>query len=107
MKYNVKILDRAANDADEIYGWLAKRSPQGAWHWYEAYLAAADSLSQEPARHPLAPELLASTRKVHELHFKTRRGRRYRMLFVIIGAEVRVVSIRGHGQPPVIDSDLG
>jgi plasmid stabilization system protein ParE len=45
MKFIVNIPGRATADADEIYVWIAKRSPQGALQWHLAYLAAAASLS--------------------------------------------------------------
>jgi plasmid stabilization system protein ParE len=106
MKFFVKILDRATADSDEIYLWIAKRSRQGAWHWHEAFLAAAASLADDAQQHPIAPELLSFPEEVRELHFKTRRGRRYRLLFVIVGKEVRVVSVRGYGEPPVTIADL-
>jgi plasmid stabilization system protein ParE len=60
MKFYVKILDGALADAEVIYGWIVKRSPQGAWHWYQAFLAAADSLDQDPEQHSKAPEFVAS-----------------------------------------------
>ncbi len=62
MKFTVQILDRASGDADEIYLWIAKRSPRGAGHWHASFLAAAASLADDPQQHPLAAEFLP-TRK--------------------------------------------
>ncbi len=106
MKFIVNIPGRATADADEIYVWIAKRSPQGALHWHLTYLAAAASLSDDPHRHPLAHESSLLHDDVRELHFKTRRGKKYRLLFAISGNVVRVLSVRAPGLPPVVDNDL-
>ena len=106
MSYQVKILGRAMADADAIYLWIAKRSRQGAWRWHEALLSAAAILSEQPHQHPLAPESQELPEVVRELLFKTPRGRKYRLLFVIFGNEVRIVSVRGPGQPPVTADDV-
>lgn len=106
MKRHVNILARARDDADKIFDWIAERSPPGAASWHEAFHAAAMSLSDDAQRHPIAPELQTLAEEVRELHFRTRYGKRYRMLFVIIGNEVRILRIRGPGQPPVTSEDL-
>ena len=106
MKRHVTILARAHENADEILGWIAERSPQGAASWHAAFQAAAVMLSNDAQRHPIAPEFRTLAEEVRELHFRTRHGKRYRMLFVIDGNEVRILCIRGPGQPPVTSEDL-
>ena len=106
MKRVVNILAQARSDADIIFGWIAERSPQGAARWHEAFQAAASTLSDDAQRHPIAPELQQLPDEVRELHFRTPRGRRYRILVVIVDNEVRVLRIRGPGQPPVSRHDL-
>ncbi len=106
MKHYVKILDPAFADAEVIYRWIAKRSPQGAWQWYKGFLAAVDSLAVDPERHPRAPEFQTSNRDIRELDFKTRRGRKYRMLFMAVGNQVHILSVRGFGQDDVTEADL-
>lgn len=106
MKRSVNILARARRDADTIFGWIAERSPQGAARWHEAFQAAAATLSDDAERYPIAPELRKLPEEVRELHFRTQHGKRYRMLFVIVAIEVRILCIRGPGQPPVTSEDL-
>ena len=43
---------------------------------------------------------------VRQALFKTRRGRIYRMLFTIVGNEVRILRVRGPGQAPVVADDV-
>ncbi len=43
---------------------------------------------------------------IRNVLFKTRRGRTYQMLFVIRGAAVHVVSIRGAGQQPIRPDEI-
>ena len=106
MKFTVRILTRASADADTIFRWLAKHSPQGAVHWYDALLASAALLASDPLRHPRVPEILNFPEEVREVHFKTRRGRRYRLLFVVVEDEVRILGVRGPGQTTVTPDDL-
>jgi plasmid stabilization system protein ParE len=106
MKRHVKLLARARGDADDIFSWIAERSPKGAASWHQSFQDAAATLSDDAERHAIAPELTAIPEEVREFYFRTRHGRRYRILFVIVGAEVRILRIRGPGQPPVMDEDL-
>ena len=103
MNYRVVVTAEADRNVDEIYGWIAERSPQGAAHWFAAFLEAVDSLIVEPERHPLAPESTHFSKAVRQLLFKTRRGRRYRVLFNVEGTTVSVVYVRGPGQAPLTE----
>jgi hypothetical protein len=85
---------------------LLTPSPLGAARWYGAFLAAARDLSDSPERHALAPESEVLDRQVRQRFFKTRRGRTYRILFVVAADEVRVLRVRGPGQPPISAKDL-
>ncbi|QDU25385.1 hypothetical protein ETAA8_04530 [Anatilimnocola aggregata] len=106
MKRHVTLLARARSDADKIFDWIATRSLLGALSWHEAFLAAAATLSEDAQRHPIAPELRELAEEVRELHFRTRYGKRNRILFMIVGNEVRILCIRGPGQSPVTSTDL-
>lgn len=107
MTYRVVILRRADADMDAIYVWLANRSVAGAGRWYRAFLEAAASLSSNPYRCGSAPESVAVGYDIRQHFFKTPRGRKYRMLYLITGDEVRVLRVRGPGQALVTGSDLG
>jgi hypothetical protein len=57
-------------------------------------------------QHGYASEGRLLGRNVREKFFKTRQGRRYRLLYTINGDVVRVLRVRGPGQPPVRRRDL-
>jgi plasmid stabilization system protein ParE len=106
MKYNVSILQRAQLDIDEIYDWIAKHSPAGAVRWYTAFCEVIAALQQDAYRFSLAPESEVLGLEIRQRLFKTRRGRTYRLLFTIVGSNVRVLPIRGPGQRPIKIHDL-
>jgi plasmid stabilization system protein ParE len=106
MNFPVRILGRAASDADSIFDWLASRSPAGSARWYAAFLTAADSLSIDPFRHDVAPESEILGLDIRHRFFKTRRGRVYRLLFVVVDDEVRILRVRGPGQPPLTAEEV-
>jgi plasmid stabilization system protein ParE len=98
MNYIVEVSDRADEDAQVIYDWIAERSPAGALRWYEAYQAAVVRLEIDAERHPLAAESNWFPREVRQILFKTRKGLRYRILYTISGSKVDVLHVRGPGQ---------
>jgi plasmid stabilization system protein ParE len=107
MIYRVVISRRTEEDADAIYIWLAKRSVVGAGRWYRTFLDAAASLNNNPSRCGLAPESVAVGYEIRQHLFKTPRGRKYRLLYLVTGDEVRILRVRGPGQAPVTGADLG
>lgn len=107
MAFKLVLLRRAQADVDAIYDWIAKRSRSGAASWYDAFLDAADAIERDPDSCPAAPEAKRLHLDLRQRLFKTRRGRAYRMLFVIANNQVRVLRIRGHGQAPVKRRDIG
>jgi hypothetical protein len=38
--------------------------------------------------------------------FSTRHGHIYRAVFAIVGHQVRILRVRGPGQPPLLDNEL-
>ncbi|MEQ1825344.1 MAG: type II toxin-antitoxin system RelE/ParE family toxin [Pirellula sp.] len=104
--FEVKLLRIAHEDVESIYCWLLKRSPIGANRWYLAFQEAAMDLSREPERFGLAPEANELTEAVRQRLFKTSAGRSYRILFLIVDAEVLVLRVRGPGQKMVQLADL-
>ena len=105
MTYRVVILRCADEDSSAIYVWLAKRSSAGAGRWYRTFLAAAASLKNNPLRHSLAPSPDKSVMRCGST-FLTPRGRKFHLLFLLVGDEVRILRIRGPGQASVTRSDL-
>ena len=105
-EYRVAISSRAERDADDIYAWIASRSPDGASKWYSAFRNILRSLEEDPVRHARAPE--ASNLGVHiqQALFKTRYGHTYRALYTLVGNTVHVVAVRGAGEELVTLDDV-
>ena len=106
MSFTVRTLPQAEFDAQQIYDWINERSPDGSRRWWEAFLVACDNLKQDPARYSLAPEARWCDREIRQLLFRTRRGRYYRLLYLIVEAEVRIIRVRGPGQPDLSPDEL-
>jgi toxin ParE1/3/4 len=101
MTYSVRVLRRARDDVDAMFQWIHERSPAGAASWHTAWLEAAHSLAENPFQFALAAENEQFDHEVRERFFKTRRGRRYRIVFSIVETEVRILRVRGPGQRPL------
>jgi plasmid stabilization system protein ParE len=106
MSYRVRILPRAERDAQQIFNWIAERSPDGAVRWWDAFDTAVEKLAARPLGYGLAPEDELTDHKLQQFLFKTRRGRTYRGVFVVVDDEVRILRIRGPGQPPMEADEL-
>jgi plasmid stabilization system protein ParE len=101
VEYSVVVHRLAQQDVENIYAWLSRRSRPGAVRWYAAFLQAVENLRRNPARCPLAREASRIGVEVREQFFKTRRGRRYRLLFMMDERIVRVLRIRGPGRSTI------
>jgi plasmid stabilization system protein ParE len=107
MRFIVRVLGRAQADVLDCYAYLADRSPQGAANWFNRFAETRDRLSRDPARRPVAAESRFVDYEIREVLFKTRRGKPYRILFTIVGDEVRVLRVRGPGQDDLREDDFG
>jgi len=56
MAYRVDISRPALIDAENIYVWIKRSSPEAADDWFRGLVSATESLSEFPNRCPLAPE---------------------------------------------------
>jgi len=106
MAYEVRILPRAEVDVQRIYDWIKQRSPSGANSWWLAFEKARAELGLHPLSYSLAPEAEGSSREVRQILFKTRRGHYYRALYVVVSSSVRVLRVRGPGQPELFDDEI-
>jgi plasmid stabilization system protein ParE len=106
MSYQVRLLTRARDDLDVILAYIAERSPQGAARLADSFEKAMLLLEKNPLLPPLAPESEDLKRPIRHIMFRTRAGRAYRALFTVVGEEVRVLRIRGAGQPNVSAEDV-
>ena len=111
MKFRINVVRRANRDVDQILSWLAhhQKAPEAAVRWYRAFEAALSRLAKFGDQQPFAPENDLVDFELRHMTFKTPRGQLYRMLFTIIGDEVRVIHVRGCGQDlvPVAKLHLG
>lgn len=106
MTFQVRLLRRGQSDVDDIYLWLRKRSPAGAVAWYAAFLERLDDLSSNATACSIAPESQRLDFELRQAFFRTRRGRTYRLLFMLREEEVLVLRVRGPGQRPVTRRDF-
>ena len=106
MKYVVRISRRAWQDADAIFAWLAGHSAPDAARWFDAMLAAAQELTENPYSYGVIPEPVSDRHTVRQRLFKTPRGRSYRLIFTVIDQRVFVLRIRGPGQPLLSQEEL-
>jgi plasmid stabilization system protein ParE len=107
MNRSLRILARARADIDRIFDWLEKRSPQGAATWYNALFDAVGRIVGNPESYASAAEALPRwNRKIQQALFKTTRGNRYRIVFELAETEIRILRVRGPGQPPLRRRDL-
>ena len=106
MTYRVKALRKAEADVRSIARYIYKYSPQGAAEWLNAYRGARTRLAQNADSCAAAEESGSFTIDVKQAFFKTRRGRPYRLLFTIVGEDVRILRVRCPGQAPVTPEEL-
>lgn len=106
MKLQLVILPRAERDLEAIFCYIAERNSKGALRWLEAFKTASARTVDFPESHALAPEHHDSDREIRHFFFRTKRGHIYRGLFVIVEDELRVLRIRGKGQPPLTHDEL-
>lgn len=106
MSTEVELSLRAEKDLDDILAWIASRSPQGARMWLARWKEVCRLLSEQPESCLLAPENSDHEEEIRHIVFKTRSGRKYRVLFVIRGNRVFVTNLRGPGQDLVPPDEL-
>jgi plasmid stabilization system protein ParE len=106
MKYQVIALRRAEADVRHIARWIAQRSQQGADSWLDAYEQLLIRLAEQPDSCAAAAEDSQCSVPLKQALFGTRQGRIYRAVFTIVGDQVRILRVRGPGQPPLQDDEL-
>lgn len=106
MTYVSRLLSDAHLDFAGIVEWLGSKSSDGANRWIDAFDAALIAIAQNPLQQRLAPEEEILKRDVREFFFSTKRGRRYRIVFTVVGNEVRILRVRGPGQELLTLDDL-
>jgi plasmid stabilization system protein ParE len=89
MRYRVVVPPEAAEELDEVVGWIARQAPENAIRWYERLLDSIRSLADFPQRCPVAPEAASVGMEIRQLLFGD-----YRILFTISGKVVQALHVR-------------
>ena len=98
MTHVIRMLSDANRDFATIVEWLQSKSLDGANRWIDAFDAALTAITEAPLQQSLASEDEFIRRDVRQYFFSTKQGRRYRIVFTVVGNEVRVLRVRGPGQ---------
>ena len=95
MNFRIEITERARDDADTAYAWMAENiSAAHAEKWYQELFEQIDTLVHFPARCPIARESRKSPEEIRELTYGKRRHKhKYRILFAIRGDVVAILSV--------------
>lgn len=101
MSFKVNLSARAERDLDHILEYLLARSPQGAATWLSRWDEVLVQLQESADQTTLAPENDDHKDEIHHVVFKTRRGRKYRAIFIIENESVQITHVRGPGQKRV------
>jgi plasmid stabilization system protein ParE len=107
MSYHVAILPTAQRDLRRILSWIAERSPGGAARLLSAFDTRLHDIGTSPEMFGLAPESQYVGQEIRQSFFRTPRGRRYRLLFRIVGPTVEVLHVRGPGQDLLSAEEFG
>jgi plasmid stabilization system protein ParE len=106
MKYEVVALRRADADVRHITRWIAQRSIQGANAWLDAYEQMLTRLADSADTYAVAVEDPECDIPLKQALFRTARGHNYRAIFTVVGNQVRILRVRGPGQPPLQPNEL-
>jgi plasmid stabilization system protein ParE len=106
MKFEVIALRRADEDVRSIARWLAQHSPSGAIAWLDAYEQMLVRLATSADACSTAAEDAQFNLPLQQALFGTPRGQTYRAVFTIVGDQVRILRVRGPGQPPLQQDEL-
>jgi plasmid stabilization system protein ParE len=105
-KFNTHLSWRAQRDVDRILAWLTERSPTGAASWLRTWDETFAILESSADSYGLAPESEGHPFEIHQILFRTRKGREYRALYTIQGSDVFIMHIRAPGQDLVSPDEL-
>lgn len=107
MTYRVLTTRSAERDIREAVAWWRdNKSAAQAARWYEKILPAIATLAENPDRCPISPESDFYPTGLRQLHFGSSRKRTHRIVFTIVGDEVRVLRVRHVAQQDLGPEDL-
>jgi plasmid stabilization system protein ParE len=100
MTYRVIVPPGAEAEIANAVTWIAEHSPLAASRWLESIRQAISTLSEMPARCPIAGDDFGSEVIVRQLFYGRRRNR-YRILFTVKGDTVQILRVRHGARVPV------
>lgn len=109
MNYHVRTLRRAQEDIESILDWIAdtRQSLQGAAECIDSFEKAASGLANYSEARSFARENEeVPDIELRQFLFKTGRGRTYRGVYCVVQNEVRILRVRGPGQPDLTQDEL-
>lgn len=106
MNFEVVLLSAAQNEFRSILEYLERPSPQGAAVWLDAFEKTVDRLESDADKLAHAPENALVDFPIRHVMFRTAKGKPYRMLYTIVGQQVRVLHVRGPGQDLMRPDDV-
>jgi plasmid stabilization system protein ParE len=92
MEYAVEVTEIAAAEIDSAYEWIKEQAPDAADRWYTGFMAALNSLRQNPKRCARVFAAEFEGVEIRQLVYGRRRGR-YRILFTTSGDIVEIVRV--------------
>ena len=104
--FSVRVVAAAQQDADAIFAWITSHSPEALRRCTLHFSWPPVVVAIEPFRHAAVPEAATVSADVRQRLFRTRRGRLYRLLYVVVESEVRILRVRGPGQPELAQTDF-
>jgi plasmid stabilization system protein ParE len=106
VRYQVIIQRRAEQDLWKATAWIAQFAPETAERWCSGFLAALETLTENPMRCGFAPENSYVDYDIRQLVYRTKSRVGNRALFTIIEDQVRVLRIRRPGEDLVWPDEL-
>jgi plasmid stabilization system protein ParE len=107
MSYRVFTVPAAERDIHRAVKWWADhRSGEQAERWYTRIYPAIGTLSETPDRCPVASESDLLPGGLRQLHFGVGSRATHRIIFTIVGQEVRVLRVRHVAQQSLSLEDL-
>lgn len=107
MAFRVELSRRAEQDLRTIVGWLSSLSITGAKTWLDRWDELLIDLESKADTCSPAPESSEDRETLFQEIFKTRKGKKYRVLFVMRNDQVLITNIRGPGQDLLEPEDVG
>ena len=95
MVYSVKLMPRAAADAERIYRTVVQQAPISGQEWYNRFIDSLYSLGTFPERCEVVESVSRPASTVRKLLYG-RKPHTYRVYFDIVELTVRILHIR-HG----------